>query len=163
MKNSGNKAYIKDMDRLDSSGMSDEITIISSVSYIPDETAEHTLDIYFCSNSVKKPVLIDIHGGGFISHDKSVDSVFANVMAQKGFVVFALNYRLAYPEYNVFDQIEDIDKAARWIVEHASSYEGDNKRLYLAGHSSGGVNAVAEALLSIFIKHFIRYAFGLWI
>ena len=45
MKNSGNKAYIKDMDRLDSSGMSDEITIISSVSYIPDETAEHTLDI----------------------------------------------------------------------------------------------------------------------
>ncbi|MBQ4627652.1 MAG: alpha/beta hydrolase, partial [Clostridia bacterium] len=77
---------------------------------------------------VPTAVLIDIHGGGFISHDKSVDSVFANVMAQKGFVVFALNYRLAYPEYNVFDQIEDIDKAARWIVEHASSYEGDNKR-----------------------------------
>lgn len=159
MKNSGNKAYIKDMDRLDRSGMSDEITILSSVSYIPDETAEHTLDIYFCSDSVKKPVLIDIHGGGFISHDKSVDSVFANVMAQKGFVVFALNYRLAYPEYNVFDQIEDIDKAARWIVENASSYEGDNKRLYLAGHSSGGVNAVAEALLSISPEMIHDYGF----
>ncbi len=149
MKNSGNKAYIKDMERLDSSVISDEITIISNVSYIPDENPEHTLDIYYCNDGLKKPVLIDIHGGGFISHDKNADSVFANVMAQKGFAVFSLNYRLAYPEYNVFDQTEDIDKATRWIVKYASSYEGDNKKLYLAGHSSGGVNAVAEALLSI--------------
>ncbi|MCR5103511.1 MAG: alpha/beta hydrolase fold domain-containing protein, partial [Eubacterium sp.] len=59
--------------------------------------------------------------GGFISHDKKVDSVFANVMAQNGFVVFSLNYRLAYPKYTVFDQIDDIDKATRWIVQHAST------------------------------------------
>ena len=101
------------------------------------------------SRLFNKKIVIHIHGGGFISHDKKIDSVFGNVMAQNGFVVFALNYRLAYPEHTVFDQIEDIDKASRWIFENAYEYEGYTGRMYLAGHSSGGVNAVAEALLSI--------------
>ena len=149
MKDSGSKAYIKDLGRLDRSCLSSEITTISDVSYITDDDPEHTMDIYFRNDGIEKPVLIDIHGGGFISHDKKIDSVFANVMAQNGFAVFALNYRLAYPEYTVFDQIEDIDKASRWIYKNASAYEGDAGDLYLAGHSSGGVNAVAESLLSI--------------
>lgn len=159
MKNSGKKAYIKDLERLDYSELSDEITIISDVSYISDEMPEHTLDIYFSNDGLKKPILIDIHGGGFISHDKKVDSVFANVMAQNGFVVFSINYRLAYPEYNVFDQIEDIDKATRWIVKNALAYDGDTKNLYLSGHSSGGVNSVAEALLSISDEMLSDYGF----
>ena len=149
MKNSGCKAYVRDIERLDQSAISEEITMISNVNYIPGDSMEHTLDIYFHNDGVKKPILIDIHGGGFISHDKKVDSIFANVMAQNGFVVFSLNYRLAYPEYNVFDQIDDIDKATRWVVKHASLYDGENKRMYVVGHSSGGVNAVAEVLLSL--------------
>jgi len=149
MKNSGGKAYVRDIERLDQSAISEEITMISNVNYIPGDSMEHMLDIYFRNDGVKKPILIDIHGGGFISHDKKVDSIFANVMAQNGFVVFSLNYRLAYPEYNVFDQIDDIDKATRWVVKHASLYDGENKRMYVVGHSSGGVNAVAEVLLSL--------------
>ena len=160
MKDSGSKAYIKDLGRLDRSALSSEITTISDVSYITDDDPEHTLDIYFRNDGIEKPVLIDIHGGGFISHDKKIDSVFANVMAQNGFVVFALNYRLAYPEYTVFDQIEDIDKASRWIYKSASAYEGDAGDLYLAGHSSGGVNAVAECLLSISPDMLSDYGFG---
>ena len=159
MKNSGGKAYVRDIERLDQSAISEEITMISNVNYIPGDSMEHTLDIYFRNDGVKKPILIDIHGGGFISHDKKIDSVFANVMAQKGFVVFTLNYRLAYPEYNVFDQIDDIDKATRWVVKHASSYDGENKRMYVVGHSSGGVNAVAEVLLSLSSEMLSDYGF----
>ena len=159
MKKSGDKSYSRDIERLDRSAVSEEITIISNVNYITGETTEHALDIYFHNDGLKKPILIDIHGGGFISHDKKVDSVFANVMAQNGFVVFSLNYRLAYPKYTVFDQIDDIDKATRWIVQHASLYEGDNKRLYTVGHSSGGVNSVAEVLLSISSKMISDYGF----
>ena len=159
MKNSGGKAYVRDIERLDQSAISEEITMISNVNYIPGDSMEHTLDIYFRNDGVKKPILIDIHGGGFISHDKKVDSIFANVMAQNGFVVFSLNYRLAYPEYNVFDQIDDIDKATRWVVKHASLYDGENKRMYVVGHSSGGVNAVAEVLLSLSSEMLSDYGF----
>ena len=70
-----------------------------------------------------------------------------------------MNYRLAYPEYNVFDQIDDIDKATRWVVKHASSYDGENKRMYVVGHSSGGVNAVAEVLLSLSSEMLSDYGF----
>lgn len=159
MKNSGGKAYVRDIERLDQSAIFEEITMISNVNYIPGDSMEHTLDIYFRKDGVKKPILIDIHGGGFISHDKKVDSIFANVMAQNGFVVFSLNYRLAYPEYNVFDQIDDIDKATRWVVKHASLYDGENKRMYVVGHSSGGVNAVAEVLLSLSSEMLSDYGF----
>ena len=159
MKDSGNKAYLNDLERLERSLVSDEITIVNDVNYAGDDDPEHTLDICFRKDGKLKPVLIDIHGGGFISHDKKVDSVFANVMAQKGFVVFALNYRLAYPEHNVFDQIEDIDKASRWVVNNASVYEGSISDLFIAGHSSGGVNAVAETFLCIDFQ--MRSAYGL--
>ena len=140
MKDSGNKAYVRDLERLDRSLMSDEITVVSDVNYAGDEDPEHTLDICFRKDGKPKPVLIDIHGGGFISHDKMADSVFANVLAQKGF---------AYPEHTVFDQIKDIDEASGWIIRNACSYEGDCSRIFLSGHSSGGVNAAAEALLSV--------------
>ena len=148
MKDSGNKAYLKDLERLDRSLISDEITVVNDVNYAGDNDPEHTLDICYRNDGKLKPVLIDIHGGGFISHDKKVDSVFANVMAQKGFVVFALNYRLAYPEYTVFDQIEDIDRGVRFALECADRYEGDTDQLYIAGHSSGGVLAFTECMLS---------------
>ena len=68
-------------------------------------------------------------------------------MAQNGFVVFNLNYRLAYPEYTVFDQIEDIDSAVNWILANAEKYGGDANSMYIAGHSSAGVLAVTEAML----------------
>ena len=109
MKDSGNKAYVKDLERLDHSLESNLVTVKNDVNYAGDNDAEHTLDVYYLDNDKMKPVLVDVHGGGFISHDKKIDSVFANVMAQKGFVVFTINYRLAYPEHNVFDQSNTLD------------------------------------------------------
>ena len=60
MKNSGGKAYVRDIERLDQSAISEEITMISNVKYIPGDSMEHTLDIYFRNDGVKKPILIDI-------------------------------------------------------------------------------------------------------
>ncbi|MCR4671329.1 MAG: alpha/beta hydrolase fold domain-containing protein [Saccharofermentans sp.] len=149
MKISGEKAYPKDLARIDLSQISGDIREVKDVSYSDDGIPEHKLDIYYADDGNLKPVLIDIHGGGFISYGKEFDRVYANVFAQKGFTVFEIDFRLAYPEYTVFDQIEDIDKAVRRIVSNAASYGGDTDRLYIAGHSSGCVLAAAEALLTL--------------
>ena len=77
-----------------------------------------------------------------------MNRLFGNYMAKLGFVVFELNVRLAYPEWTVFDQIEDIDKGVRFALRCASEYEGDTDQLYIAGHSSGGVLAFTECMLS---------------
>ncbi len=149
MKKSGEKAYQKDLQRLDYSLLSSQITEKLNISYIQDNSPEHTLDVYYKDDGQSKPIFIDIHGGGFISHDKEVNRLFGNYMAQKGFVVFNLNYKLAFPVYNVFDQIKDVADAVDFILENACEYNGNLEKLYIAGHSSSGVLAVAEALLCV--------------
>jgi acetyl esterase/lipase len=147
MKKHAEKATLRDLDRIALSKLDSNIKEVRDISYLNDRSAEHQLDVYYQSNHEPKPVLIDIHGGGFISGDKKVDALFANCLAQRGFVVFALNYRLAYPEINVFDQIEDISNGVKWILSNAEKYEGNVREMYIAGHSAGGVLAVVESLL----------------
>lgn len=149
MKVKGIKAYAKDLNRLDLTKKDPDIFEVFDVSYIEDEDPWHMLDVYFKKDGSLKPILIDIHGGGFITHDKDVDELFANSMAARGYVVFSLNYSLIYPECDFYDQVSDIDSAVRWIVSHAVEYEADPDSIYIAGHSSGGVNAVTECLLCV--------------
>ena len=148
MKKSGDIALKTDVGKLDLSRLPEEVTEIKDVSYVDDNEPGHKLDIFVRIDGTKKPVLIDIHGGGFISEDKAMNRLFGNYMAKLGFVVFELNVRLAYPEWTVFDQIEDIDKGVRFAIERAGKYEGDTDQLYIAGHSSGGVLAFTECMLS---------------
>ena len=148
MKKSGDIDLKTDVGKLDLSRLPEEVTEIKDVSYVDDNEPGHKLDIFVRMDGTKKPVLIDIHGGGFISEDKAMNRLFGNYMAKLGFVVFELNVRLAYPEWTVFDQIEDIDKGVRFALRCASEYEGDTDQLYIAGHSSGGVLAFTECMLS---------------
>ncbi len=147
MKKSGEKSYIRDLERLDLTRNDKKISEIKDISYIDDNSREHKLDIYYMNDKKTKPIIIDIHGGGFISSYKEMDSLFSNYLAQRGYIVFNVNYRLAYPKFNVFDQIDDISNAVKWIIENASKYEGNINDMYIIGHSAGGVLAVAEALL----------------
>lgn len=149
MKMAGDKALTIDVGKLDLSRLPEEVTEISDISYSDDDQPGHKIDVYVRRDGTKKPILIDIHGGGFISEDKAMNRLFGNYMAKLGFAVFEINFRIAYPEWTVFDQIEDIDRAVRFVLDNAESYEADRDQLYIAGHSSGGVLAVSEALLCV--------------
>ena len=147
MKKSGEKSFLKDLEKIDRTKLDESICEDLDISYTDKSSNEQKLDVYYSKIKIKKPILIDIHGGGFISNDKEINHLFGNYIAQNGFVVFNLNYRLAYPEYTVFDQIEDIDSAVNWILANAEKYGGDANSMYIAGHSSAGVLAVTEAML----------------
>ena len=148
MKKSGEIALKTDVGKLDLSRLPEEVTEIKDISYAGDNEPGHKMDVFVRRDGTQKPILIDIHGGGFISEDKAMNRLFGNYMAKLGFVVFELNVRLAYPKWTVFDQVEDIDKGVRFALEHAGEYEGDTDQLYIAGHSSGGVLAFTECMLS---------------
>ena len=147
MKKNGEKSFYNDIKRIDYSKLSNDIKEKLNINYSRDDSVEHSLDIYYKDNNEVKPILIDIHGGGFISNDKELNHLFGNYIAQKDFVVFNINYRLAYPEYTVFDQIIDIDCALKWIIKNAKNYNANIDEIYIAGHSSAGVLVVMEALL----------------
>ncbi len=147
MKKFSDNNYLKDLQRIDFSKKDNSITELKDINYINDGLLKHKLDVFYQNDGKLKPILIDIHGGGFISGDKEMDALFANCFAQRGFVVFNINYRLVYPKYNVFDQIEDVSKAVSWIVSNAEKYKGNINEMYLAGHSAGAVLAIVEGLL----------------
>jgi acetyl esterase/lipase len=61
----------------------------------------------------------------------------ARMLANRGYVVMAINYRLA-PEYKWPAQIHDCKHAVRWIKEHAAEYNADPSKVYAYGYSAGG-------------------------
>lgn len=124
------------------------VDCVCNIPYINDKTAEHMLDVYFPENSNERlPVIIDIHGGGWMSGSKEINKNFCTNIAVKGFCVFSINYRLA-GKHKFNEQIEDIFEAFDWIAQNAGAYPADLGNAFLAGDSAGGHYACTAAAVS---------------
>lgn len=82
------------------------------------------------------PMMLFIHGGGWISGEKSSFRRLCHWFAHRGFLVANINYRLA-PDYPFPAAVSDVAAAVDWLVSVAPSVGGDAKRLFLAGDSAG--------------------------
>lgn len=99
------------------------------------------LDVYLpqTPGTTKRPGVILVHGGGWLEGDKQDFADLGRGLAEKGYLAFSVNYRLATPETNKFPtQIEDVQRAVRWIRAHAAEYHLDGDRLCALGSSAGG-------------------------
>ena len=95
-----------------------------------------------------RPALLDIHGGGFVMGDMSMEHAFAaNVAQELGVAVATVEYRLA-PEHPYPGGAEDCYAALRWIHQEASNLGIDTERIAVGGQSAGGGLAAATALLA---------------
>lgn len=96
-----------------------------------------------------RPVLVFVHGGGFVGGDKhnAGSPLYDNVMAwaaRHGMVGVNINYRLApgnrWPSGGI-----DVGLAMDWIKHNIGRFGGDNSRIFLWGHSVGATH-VADYL-----------------
>jgi len=127
----------------------ENIIEILNIPYITDGRREHLLDIYYPDNIEGPfPAIIDIHGGGFFYGYKEMNKLYNYHLAKKGFIVFNLNYRLAFEDAKVPDQIQDIINALNWIESNLDTYPVDKKRIYLIGESAGAYLATMAVLIS---------------
>ena len=85
----------------------------------------------------RRPGVLMVHGGGWIGGDKSQYQKFGEKLAEKGYVAFSINYRLL-PAFTHPAQIDDTQRAMRWIRAHAAAYNLDPKRIGALGDSAGG-------------------------
>jgi len=87
----------------------------------------------------KVPLVIYIHGGGWMQGDKSdvLDLGFTRMFFQLGFAVASLNYRLA-PEFHFPAQVFDCKLAIRFLRANAAQYGIDPARIGVIGASAGG-------------------------
>lgn len=102
----------------------------------------------------KLPVMVWIHGGGFVGGSGSSPETFGDQFAKQGVVLVTINYRLGrlgffahpalsqeHPEepkgnYGYMDQIA----ALQWVQENIAAFGGDPKNVTVFGFSAGGVS-----------------------
>lgn len=96
---------------------------------------------------VRRPALINFHGGGFTIGHALDDSRWAGsvLQAYPDAVVISVNYRLA-PEHPFPVGIEDGVDTVLWLWEHAEEYNIDATKIALCGDSSGGNFALTVPL-----------------
>lgn len=125
------------------------LTKILDIPYIDDGEKAHLLDIYYPEGTTEKlPVIIDIHGGGWMYGYKEINKNFCLKLAEKGFLVASINYRLA-GDVLFDDQIRDIFAALKWLSENLKNYPADLENVFLAGDSAGGHFACVTTAVNI--------------
>ena len=120
----------------------------NDIFYIEDNNVYHKLDVYYPEGKTAKdnlPIIVDIHGGGWMYGDKNLNKYYCLELASKGYVVFNISYRLV-PDVVVNDQIQDCMAAMNWINKNAKTYTGSDKML-LTGDSAGGMLAAYTAAI----------------
>ena len=107
-------------------------------------TMDLHLDLYQVRASAPTPVVIQLHGGGWIRGDRP-DSYrsFAAFLAA-GMSVVAVEYRNA-KDAPAPAAIEDTRCAMAWVKDHAAQYNFDPNRVILYGGSAGGHLALMGA------------------
>ena len=107
------------------------------------------------------PVMVWIHGGGFVGGSGSGESTSGEEFAKQGIILITFNYRLGrlghfafpalseeFPEepkgsYAYMDQIA----ALKWIQENIAAFGGNPDNVTIFGESAGGVSV--HSLLTI--------------
>lgn len=113
----------------------------------------------------KLPVMVSIHGGGFVGGWSSLDAYDGEGLARQGVVFVSMNYRLgvfgflAHPalvkesphqasgNYGLMDQVA----ALQWIQRNIAAFGGDPRRVTIFGESAGG-SSVCYLLVSPLAK-----------
>ena len=91
------------------------------------------------------PVMVFVHGGGWVAGDLNGYHQMVRRFAEQGFVVVAVEYRLA-PESPFPSGYDDCVTAVRWTIANIARFGGDPDRVVIAGDSSGANLAAAVAV-----------------
>lgn len=127
----------------------DGVRRTSDLAYGSDE--RHRLDVYMpeAAAAGPRPVLVFVHGGGFVRGDKADRDNAGLFFAREGFVAVVPNYRLG-PKHRWPAGAEDISAVVSWLHAHAAEFGGDPQRIVLMGESAGAAHVAAATLIKRF-------------
>jgi acetyl esterase/lipase len=115
----------------------DDIERYDDILYGKDRTWQ-LLDVYRPKNCKGRrlPVIVSVHGGGWVYGDKDVYQHYCMSLAQRGFAVVNFTYRLA-PEYKFPAPIEDTNMVFEWVLNNCEEYGLDTENIFAVGDSAG--------------------------
>lgn len=125
------------------------IELLRDIPYRRSGHKAHRLDIYRPKGVTKAPVVLYIHGGGFRFLSKESHWIMGLGFARKGYLVVAINYRLA-PRHPFPAALVDSCNALGWIHKEIEKYGGDKNHIIVAGESAGANLALNLAMGSAY-------------
>jgi dienelactone hydrolase len=104
-------------------------------------------DAYMPRVPGKYPVVIAVHGGGWQGGSKSAYRFWGPWLAQRGYVVFSIDYRLVKPGKKMFpESVHDVRAGVQFLRSQAAQLKVDPDRIALMGDSAGAHLAALAAL-----------------
>lgn len=100
----------------------------------------NNFDIWLADSDKPTPLVIYIHGGGFVGGDKSKYFASEDLVRflEAGVSVAAINYRfLNEPPYGILASMNDSKYCLQYIRFHAQKYNIDKTRIACSGGSAG--------------------------
>jgi len=131
--------------------------------FVQRDTCDLYLDIYNAKegsqteiNGVKKPTVLFMFGGGFITGDrKSGLSGWISQLTERGYKVVSIDYRLGLKGmkkvgiaqadkifYGISLAVEDLFSATNFLIEHANELDIDPNNIVTSGSSAGAISVM---------------------
>lgn len=104
-----------------------------------------TFDFIAPSSDQPLPLIVFLHGGGWISGDKTMYRDEAPFFVEHGYATACISYRLA-PLHPFPAPVADVQRFLRHVREHAGELGIDPNRVAAFGNSAGGHLAAMAAL-----------------
>ncbi len=118
----------------------DSIYTIKDIPYSDKDEKMTCGDLYFnpviLKDGKKHPIILNIHGGGFIMGDKRYRKTLCEYIANKDYFVYNINYRMP-PAVDLMGSIADCIDAVNHIEKLAEDYNIDTDKIIVTGDSSG--------------------------
>lgn len=112
-----------------------DITRLDDIHYGDEE--DQVLDVYMPKvHRGKLPVIVSVHGGGWVYGDKERYQFYCMNMAERGFAVVNYTYRLM-PEHPFPSALEDTQLVMEWLSKNISFLNLDPKHIFMMGDSAG--------------------------
>ena len=106
------------------------------IAYTEPKNERQLLDVYAPATASNFPVVVWVHGGGWMRGSKTEVDRKPEAFVGKGFVFVPMNYRFV-PAVAMGDIVQDVAKAVGWVHKNISRHGGDASRIFLMGHSAG--------------------------
>lgn len=103
--------------------------------------ARNVLDFWKAEGEGPRPLLVYIHGGGWVGGDKKQDPKVFLPFLQKGISYAAVNYRLT-GEAPLPAPVHDAARAIQFIRSKAAEWNINDKRIALTGGSAGACTSM---------------------
>jgi acetyl esterase/lipase len=95
-------------------------------------------DLFYPTNIKKKlPGVVLVHGGGWRSGDRSMNTPLAQQLASKGFIVMSVEYQLSL-EAKYPAAVHNLKAAIRWLRSKSGELLLDESKIAIIGGSAGG-------------------------